>query len=110
MKRFLKIISLGLVIWSFSLLWPAINLVLSSWMVLILLTGLSTITLAYFLGLYFGRNYGDYPTPRISHSGPTRPTPVGHIRGHFSRQTSPMPVMASRNPASRPTRPMPIGH
>jgi hypothetical protein len=90
------------------LLWPAINLALSSWMVLILLTGLSAITLAYFLGLYFGRNYGDYPTPRISHSRPTRPTPL--TRGHFSRQTSPMPVVTGRNPASRPTRPMPIGH
>ena len=108
MKRFLKIISLGLVIWSVSLLWPAINLVLSSWMVLMLMAGLSAITLAYFLGLYFGRNYGDHPTSSISHSGPTRPTIL--TRGHFSRQTNPMPVMASRNPASRPTRPMPIGH
>lgn len=109
MKKFLKIVGMSLVIWSFSLVWPAINGALSPQIVILLVTGLGAIILAYGFGQYFGRNYEIDAVQSFSHSRPTRPTPVvSTIRHHFSRQTSPMPVVSGQNPASRPTRPMPM--
>jgi len=108
MKRFLKIVGLGLIIWSFSLVWPTINLALSPWMIVTLVAGLGAIILAYLVGQHVGREYRNGTAKEIFHSRRTHPMPVNTIRNHSSRQTSPMPVVTARNPASRPTRPMPM--
>lgn len=109
MKKFFKLIGLSLVIWSLTLIWPAINQALSPLTIGVLVGGLSTTLLAYFLGQYFGRSYGNGRVhDPLFHLRQTRPLSINAIRHHFSRQTSPMPIVIARNPASRPTRPMPM--
>jgi len=129
MTRFLKIVGLGLIIWSFSLVWPLVNVVLTPRMTDAIVVGLVVALSAYFLGQHFtqpftAREKSDeadlapvsqptrpsvpviYPFKRTSR--PTRPIP-GLVGPNFhSRTTRPVPVTQGRMHHSRITRPMPM--
>ena len=129
MKRFLKIVGLGLIIWSFSLVWPLVNVVLTPRVTDAIVVGLVVAVSAYLLGQHFTQpltkhqesSEADpardsqpirpsvpviYPFKRTSR--PTRPIPELLGPAFHSRRTHPMPVVTARNSASRPTNPMPM--
>lgn len=78
--RILKWIGLGLVIWSLSLLWPEINLILPLPAMARLALILATIILAYVLGYYHSHSdhsqSGQPDRSKQKHSSrPSRPVP-----------------------------------
>jgi hypothetical protein len=111
MARLLKILAWGLAIWGLSLLWPTSSLVLTPATMIWLTIGLGLIVIAYFTGQYVGQTHSsgeNKATRKAFHAHRTRPTPIAHVRSHFSRRTAPMPAVVKQSPASRPTRPIPL--
>lgn len=75
--RVLRLVGLGIVIWSLSLLWPQVNQLLTSSVVIGLVFGLGAVTLAYVLVRRFNHDYQDNGTGQ-DHS--THPVPAAVTR------------------------------
>lgn len=112
----LKVVLLGIAIWSLSLLWPEVNRHLSPLatailMVVIGATGLGVIALIYVLEQKSDRTQDSLyrETDYDFHSRVTRPLAV-LISGNdpASEPTRPLVVIRGQNHASRPTRPMAV--
>ena len=113
MKRFLKIVGLGLIIWSFGLVWPLVNVVLTPRVIDAIVVGLVVALSAYFLGQHFTQ-------PLTAHqksdeadlapvSQPTRPAvPVIYPFNRTSRPTRPIPKLVRPDFHSRTTQPVPV--
>jgi hypothetical protein len=131
MKRFLLIITWGLVVWGLSLVWPYVNILLTPEVADAVLVGLVVAAVAYVLGRQFTGFTGNEATEAgesvAKTQEPTRPSvpiidPFGRtprrVRtiipqlnrpGFHSRATQPVPVLQGRADHSRITRPMPVG-
>ena len=112
----LKVVLLGIAIWSLSLLWPEVNRLLSPLatavlMVIITATALGVITLIYVLEQELGQeqSYQYEETGYDFHSRVTRPMSV-LISGNdpASEPTRPLVVIRGQDHASRPTRPVAV--
>jgi hypothetical protein len=79
----LKWIGLGVIIWSLSLLWPEVNLVLSLPLLAGLVLALTAIILAYVLGYYHSQI-----DQRHRHS------PDNNKQKHSSRPSRPVPPLS----------------
>lgn len=115
MKRFWQIISLGLLIWGLSLVWPMVNAAFTPRVADAIVVGLVVALSAYFLGRHFtppfskrleGDEVMDYaPLSRP----PTRPS--ASIVFPFSRtprSTRPIPNLVTPDLHSRATLPLPV--
>lgn len=99
----LKILSVGLVLWGMTLLWPDVNLWLTPPVMITLVIGLSVISFAYFLGLRFGQPDGN---GNSGHYAPAVQSATSGRRSH-SRPTLPLrSTGGGQNLHSRPTRPI----
>jgi hypothetical protein len=128
-KKFLKIVGLGLILWSLGMVWPFVNIVLTPRVTDALVVGLVVALSAYFLGQHFTQPFTErqksdeadlapvsqltrpavpvvYPFKRTSR--PTRPIPELVGPNFHSRTTRPVPVIQGRMHHSRITRPMPM--
>jgi len=75
--RVLKFVGLGIVIWSTSLLWPQVNHLLTSSVMIGSVFGMGAVTLAYVLVRRFNHDYQDNSA---GHDHTTRPIPAAAIR------------------------------
>jgi hypothetical protein len=78
--KMLKWVGLGLVIWSLSLLWPEINLILTPPVMIGLVLALAALILAYGLGYYHSQidhhlQHCQNQDKQKQSSRPTRPVP-----------------------------------
>jgi hypothetical protein len=124
MKKLWQIVGWGLVIWSVSLFWPALSVVITPAVMMGGLVGVGGILLVYLLVQQFEqplyqlhanslkRVGGAPPTrpvrvifPRKRAKRATRPVPVRLPPALHSGATLPMPVIPIRKPRSRPTSP-----
>jgi hypothetical protein len=110
----LKVILLGIAIWSLSLLWPEVNQLLSPLATIVLMvvigtTGLGIIALIYVLEQKSGQEQDDLygETGYDFHSRVTRPMPA-FVTGNdpASEPTRPLVVIRGQDHPSRPTRPV----
>jgi hypothetical protein len=113
MKRFLIIVGLGLIIWSFSLVWPLVNVVLTPRVTDAIVVGLVVALSAYFLGQHFTQPLIEHRKSNEANltpnSQPARPAvPVIYPFNRTSRPTRPIPELVGPNFHSRTTRPVPV--
>lgn len=78
--RVLNWIALGVVIWSLSLVWPEINLILTRWDMVGLALVFAALVLAYVLGYYHSQidyhlRHGPAEAKQKHSSRPSRPVP-----------------------------------
>ena len=101
----LKILSVGIVVWGLTLLWPEVNLWLTPPVMVTLAIGLSAVSFAYFLGLRFGQPNGNGNTGSTFYA-PAIQTAASERRSH-SRPTLPLRTTGGGQKLhSRPTRPI----
>lgn len=101
----LKILSVGIVVWGITLLWPEINLWLTPPVMVTLAIGLSAVSFAYFLGLRFGQPDGNGNTGSNLYAPAVQPATNG--RRNHSRPTLPLRTIGGGQKLhSRPTRPI----
>lgn len=109
--KWLKILSLGLLIWGMSLVWLEVNQVLLSPLMLALALVVAVAGPAYLLGHYFGQLRNQKSTGADFEAHTTRPTAVmvkaWQDCSIHSRRTLPLREAQFRAGHSRPTRPMP---
>jgi len=126
-KKFLKIVGLGLILWSFSMVWPFVNIVLTPRVTDAIVVGLVVALSAYFLGQHFTQPFTERqksdeadlaPVPQLIRPSapviypfkrtprPTRPIPELVRPGFHSRTTQSGAVIQGRMHHSRITRPM----
>lgn len=115
MKRFLKIVGLGLIIWSFSLVWPLVNVVLTPRVADAIVVGLVVAGSAYFLGQHFTQPLTKHQESDKADLAPdsrsTRPSmPVIYPFKRTSRPTRPIPELVRPDFHSRTTQPVPVIH
>jgi hypothetical protein len=111
MKRLLQVVGLGVIIWGVSLVWPLVNLVLTSRVADAIVVGLVVAVSAYFLGRSFtqpstkreeGSGAGQTPEAR-----PTRPSaPIIYPFRRTPRSTRPIPQLVAPDFHARVTRPV----
>jgi hypothetical protein len=102
--KLLKILSVGLVLWGLTLLWPEINFWLTPPMMVALVIGLSAVSFAYFLGFRFGQPNGNGNTGQHQYAHAVQAA-TSDRRSH-SRPTLPLRTTGGQKLHSRPTRPI----
>jgi hypothetical protein len=100
----LKFLSVGIVFWGMTLLWPEVNLLLTPPVMIALVIGLSAISFAYFLGLRFGQPDGNGNSGQNLYAPAVQPATKG--QHSHSRPTLPLRATRRQNLHSRPTRPI----
>jgi len=82
-----KYIGLGVALWSFTLIWPDINRVISEPVLLKLLLGLTGVVLAYLIERHFRQDHNQDENQRPNHTNTEQ-----HHKYHNSRPVSATPT------------------
>lgn len=106
--KWIRILVVGLIIWSLSLAWLEIGDVLVSRLVFGVTAMMAIALPAYRIGRLIGHQDSRSQIKQMNFPQSFYSLSTVSVRSHHSRPTCPMPVAALRDLHSHPTRPMPV--